>query len=80
MEATLQSERPLEATGGLHDNEGDIEILGQLKDVSDTLRVVREPGGLVLGEDVKVEELTTDVDTHDRVLTHVIPFLQVRVV
>ena len=41
--------------------------------------VVWEPGGLVLGEDVKVEELTTDVDTHDRVLTHVIPFLQVRV-
>ena len=80
MEATLQSERHLEATGGLHDNEGDIEVLGQLTDVSDTLRVVREPGGLVLGEDVKVEELTTDVDTHDRVLTHVIPFLQVRVV
>ena len=80
MEATLQSERHLEATGGLHDNEADIEVLGQLTDVSDTLRVVREPGGLVLGEDVKVEELTTDVDTHDRVLTHVIPFLQVRVV
>ena len=34
-----------------------------MTDVSDTLRVVREPGGLVLGEDVKVEELTTDVDT-----------------
>ena len=29
MEATLQSERHLEATGGLHDNEGD--ILGQLR-------------------------------------------------
>ena len=29
-----------------------------------------------MGEDVKVEELTTDVDTHDRVLTHVIPFLR----
>ena len=51
-----------------------------MTDVSDTLRIVRESGGLVLGEDVKVEELTTDVDTHDRVLTHVIPFLQVRVV
>ena len=80
MEATLQSERHLDATGGLHDNEADIEVLGQLTDVSDTLRVVREPGGLVLGEYVKVEELTTDVDTHDRVLTHVIPILQVRVV
>ena len=80
MEATLQSEGHLEATGGLHDNEGDIEVFGQLKDVSDTMRVIREPGGLVLGEYVKVEELTTDVDTHDRVLAHVIPFLQVRVV
>ena len=81
MEATLQSERHLDATGGLHDNEADIEVLGQLTDVSDTpLRVVREPGGLVLGEYVKVEELTTDVDTHDRVLAHVIPILQVRVV
>ena len=80
MKATLQSQGPLEAAGGLHDDEGDIEVLGQLKDLTDTLRVVWEAGGLVLGEDVKIEELTTDVDTHDRVLTHVIPFLQVRVV
>ena len=80
MKATLQSQGPLEAAGGLHDNEGDIEVLGQLNDLSDTLSIVGMSGGLVLGEDVKVEELTTDVDAYDGVLTHVIPFLQVRVV
>ncbi len=78
--ATLQSQGPLEATGGLHDDEGDIEVLGQLEDLSDTLSIVGMSGGLVLGEDVKIEELTTDVDAYDGVLTHVIPFLQVRVV
>ena len=78
--ATLQSQGPLEAAGGLHDDEGDIEVLGQLKDLSDTLSIVGMSGGLVLGEDVKIEELTTDVDAYDGVLTHVIPFLQVRVV
>ena len=29
--ATLQSQGPLEAAGGLHDDEGDIEVLGQLE-------------------------------------------------
>ena len=50
-----------------------------MNDLSDTLSIVGMSGGLVLGEDVKVEELTTDVDAYDGVLTHVIPFLQVRV-
>ena len=80
MYATLQGQGPLQATGGLHDDEGDIEVLGQLKDISDAFSVVSVPRGLVLWEDVQIQEATADVDTHDRVLAHVIPFLQVRVV
>lgn len=67
VEATLQSQGPLQTTGGLHDYEADIEFLGQLKDLSDTLGIVWVPVRLVLGKDVKVKELTTDVDSYNRV-------------
>ena len=54
---TPQGQGPLQATGGLHDDEADFKILSQLKDLSDALSVVDVPRSLALWKDVYVQEL-----------------------